>query len=201
MELLRSFAIRGLLVFGALLLSGCALLRSAPEASPSAPAAADAVYRLGPEDVLDVSVWKEEGLKQQVLVRPDGFISFPLVGDVQAAGRTTVELRAVIEEGLKRYIADPLVSVTVLKVAANKIYVIGKVARPGEYAAGRYVDVLQALSMAGGLTPFAAENEIKVVRKEGGRDVALPVRFSDLRKGVALEQNLTLRDGDVVVVP
>ncbi len=97
--------------------------------------------------------------------------------------------------------ADPVVSVAILKVAGNKIYVMGRVNKPGEYAAGRYVDVLQALSMAGGLTPFAAENDIKVLRKENGKDEVFRFRYSDVKAGSHLEQNITLKGGDVVVVP
>ena len=157
-------------------------------------------YRIGPEDVLEISVWKEEGLKKEVLVRPDGGISFPLAGDMQAAGKTALELQQEITRRLEKFMAEPVVSVAVLKVA-NKIYVIGKVNKPGEYIAGRYIDVLQALTMAGGLTPFAAENDIKVLRKESGKDVVFPFRYSQVKAGRDLDQNIVLKGGDVVVVP
>lgn len=168
----------------------------APEAVP-----VDTAYRVGPEDVLDISVWKEEGLHKEVLVRPDGGISFPLVGELQAAGKTAEEIRSEVAARLGNKINDPVVSVSVLKVAGNKIYVIGRVARPGEYVAGRYIDVLQALTMAGGLTPFAAENDIRVLRKRGGKDEVFEFEYSDVRKGRKLEQNIILQGGDVVVVP
>jgi polysaccharide biosynthesis/export protein len=158
-------------------------------------------YRVGPEDVLDISVWKEEGLNKEVLVRPDGGITFPLVGQIQAAGKTAEEIGAEIASRLKRAINDPVVSVSVLKVTGNKIYIIGRVARPGEYATGRYVDVLQALAMAGGLTPYAAENSIKVLRKHDGKDEVFEFEYSDVRRGRKLEQNIVLQGGDVVVVP
>jgi len=178
----------------------------AQPSAPAAPAAEKAPvavpdYRVGPEDVLDISVWKEDALKKEVVVRPDGGVSFPLVGEVHAAGKTAEELRAEISERLKKMINDPVVSVSVLKVAANRIYVIGRVNRPGEFTTGRYVDVLQALTMAGGLTPFASENDIKIVRKDQGKDVVLPFRYAEVREGVNLEQNVTLRNGDVVIVP
>lgn len=163
--------------------------------------AQDAAYRVGPEDVLDISVWKEEGLRKEVLVRPDGGISFPLVGELQAAGKTAEEIRSEVAARLANKINDPVVSVSVLKVAGNKIYVIGRVARPGEYMAGRYIDVLQALSMAGGLTPFAAEDDIRILRKRAGRDEVFEFEYSDVRKGRKLEQNIILQGGDVVVVP
>ena len=178
----------------------------AAEPAPAAtektqPAATEPGYQVGPEDVLAISVWKEDSLKVEALVRPDGGLSFPLIGEVQAAGKTAGQLQQEITERLNKFIPDPVVSVSVLKVVGNKIYVIGKVNRPGEYPCGRYVDVLQALSMAGGLTPFASENDIKVLRKENGKDTVLPFRYSQVQKGQDLEQNVTLKSGDVVVVP
>lgn len=158
-------------------------------------------YQIGPEDVLEISVWKEDGLRKEVLVRPDGGISFPLVGEISAVGKTAGQIEAEITEKLGRFIPQPAVSVAVLKVTGNKFYVIGKVQRPGEFVAGRYIDVLQALSMAGGLTPFAAENKIKVLRKENGKDTVWPFQYSKIRKGENLEQNIMLKNGDVVVVP
>lgn len=173
----------------------------ASNGDPAGPKGLMPDYQVCPEDVLEISVWKEEGLSKEVLVRPDGGISFPLAGDMQAAGKSAQQIQLEITRRLTKFIAQPVVSVTVLKVAGNKIYVIGRVNKPGEYAAGRYVNVLQALSMAGGLTPFAAENDIKVLRKENGRDVVFPFRYSEVRKGHNLEQNIILKGGDVVVVP
>jgi polysaccharide export outer membrane protein len=170
-------------------------------ADPESPKRIVLDYQVAPEDVLGISVWKEEGLTKEVLVRPDGRISFPLAGDMQASGKTAQQLEEEITLRLTKYIANPVVSVTVLKVAGNKVYVIGKVNKPGEYLTGRYLTVLQALSLAGGLTPFAAENDIKVLRKEGGRDLVFPFHYSEVRKGNNLEQNITLKGGDVVVVP
>ena len=158
-------------------------------------------FPIGPEDVLEISVWKEEGLKKEVLVRPDGGISFPLAGDMQAAGKTARQLQQEITQRLEKFMSDPVVSVAVMKVASNKIYVIGRVNKPGDYLAGRYVDVLQVLSMAGGLTPFAAENDIKVLRKENGKDIVFPFRYSQVKAGNNLDQNIVLKGGDVVVVP
>jgi polysaccharide biosynthesis/export protein len=158
-------------------------------------------YPIGAEDVLEISVWKEEGLKKEVLVRPDGGISFPLAGDMQAAGKTARQLQQEITQRLEKFMSDPVVSVAVLKVVSNKIYVIGRVNKPGDYLAGRYVDVLQVLSMAGGLTPFAAENDIKVLRKENGKDLVFPFRYSQVKAGNNLDQNIVLKGGDVVVVP
>lgn len=172
-----------------------------PKAEVKPQVAADPGYQIGPEDVLEISIWKEEGLKKEVLVRPDGGISFPLIGDLQAVGKTTAELKAEITQKLEQFIPDPVVSVALLRVVGNKIYVIGKVNKPGEFVAGRYVDVLQALSTAGGLTPFAAESSIKIIRKEGGKDVVMPFDYSSVKRGERLEQNIMLKGGDVVVVP
>lgn len=173
----------------------------APKAEVKPQVVTDPGYQIGPEDILEISIWKEEGLKKEVLVRPDGGISFPLIGDLQATGKTAVQLQQEITKKLEQFIPDPVVSVALLKVVGNKIFVIGKVNKPGEFVAGRYVDVLQALSMAGGLTPFAAENSIKVLRKEGGKDVVMPFEYSSVKRGEHLEQNIMLKGGDVVVVP
>ena len=158
-------------------------------------------YGIGPEDLLEISVWREEDLQRQVLVRPDGKISFPLAGDIQAAGRTTEQVQQDIRQKRQRYLPDPVVTVTVVTVGGNKIYVIGQVNNPGAYVIGRYVDVLQALTVAGGLTPFASENKIKVLRREGNQEIVFPFEYADVKKGKNLEQNVILRGGDTVVVP
>ena len=167
----------------------------------SAAYANDDIYRIQPGDVLEVSVWKEESLLRQVLVRPDGGMSFPLVGDVQAAGRSVEELQAVVTERLTKYIPDPVVTVSTQQLNGNKVYVIGKVARPGEFVANRYIDVVQALSVAGGMTPYAAANKIKVLRRENGKLKSIPFRYGDIEKGENLQQNIILQSGDVVLVP
>lgn len=174
---------------------------AAPAAARASTEARDEGYQIGPEDILEISVWKEPGLQKEILVRPDGGISFPLVGDLQAVGKTVAQVQAEIVAGLRKYIPDPAVSVTVLKIASNKIYVIGKVNKPGEYLTGRYVDVLQALSMAGGLTPFAAANDIKILRKENGKDLVFPFQYGKVQNGTALQQNIQLKRGDTVLVP
>jgi len=192
------------LVAGLVLCLAFSVFAQRPPDAPSSAAnaqAGSADYQVAPEDVLQISVWKEDGLNKEVLVRPDGGISFPLAGDMIAAGKTARQLQEEITLRLAKYMADPAVSVTVVKVTGNKIYVIGKVNKPGEYVTGRYLSVLQALSLAGGLTPFAAENDIKVLRKGSGRDIVFPFSYSQVRKGNNLEQNITLKGGDVVVVP
>ncbi len=167
----------------------------------SVPAAAVPEYRIGPEDVLEIFVWKEPELQREVLVRPDGGISFPLAGDLQAAGKTPVEVQDELTRRLQKYIPDAVVTVTVTKVVGYRIFVVGKVTNPGQFVVGRYVNVLQALTLAGGLTPYASENKIKIVRKKGDGEITFPFQYSRVKKGRNLEQNILLQSGDVVVVP
>lgn len=162
---------------------------------------ADAAYLLGPEDTVKISVWRDDQLTQEVVVRPDGMISFPLVGDIMAAGRTVEDVRQDLVARLNKFVPNPHVTVMVTKIMSNKIYVTGRVARPGEFLVGHYTDVLQALSLAGGLTPFAKENDIKVIRRDKGEQRVYPFRYGDVRNGRGLEQNIVLQRGDVVVVP
>lgn len=161
----------------------------------------DPEYRLGAEDVMLISVWKDEQLTREVVVRPDGMFSFPLIGDVQAEDRTVDQIRTDLVHRLTKYIPNANVSVAVTKVVSYKVYVVGRVNKPGEYLIGHYTDVLQALSLAGGLTPFAAENDIKVMRRVGREQHAIPFRYGDIRRGRELEQNIVLQRGDVVMVP
>lgn len=158
-------------------------------------------YLVGPEDVVVISVWKEEGLEQEVIVRPDGKLSFPLAGDVVAEGRTPEQIQADITKRLERYIPDPVVTVSVKEIGGNKVYVIGQVKKPGAYVIGRYVDVVQALTLAEGLTPFAAENSIKILRRHGAEEQVFAFEYAEVKKGRNLEQNIFLKGGDVVVVP
>ena len=163
-------------------------------------AAPDQSYKVQPGDVLLISVWGEENL-QEVLVRPDGGISFPLCGDISARNRSVVDLQEVIVDRLTRYISNPVVSVSVAQVLGNKVYVIGQVNNPGVFVVNPQVDVLQALSMAGGATAFADLNDIKILRRQGNRQEALRFRYSEVIKGRNLQQNVILQSGDVVIVP
>lgn len=182
---------------------------TASAARPSASGTADATaagtrsaeYLIGPEDLLEIVVWKEEGLRKEVLVRPDGGISFPLIGDLQAEGKTPSALQAEITRLLSRYIPRPSVSVSLLKTASYKIYVIGKVNKPGEFTLGRPVDVLQALSLAGGLTPFASADAIRILRKARDAETSFLFDYRKVQRGMDLDQNIQLRSGDTVVVP
>jgi polysaccharide export outer membrane protein len=165
------------------------------------PAGAAASYLLQPGDVLVVAVWKEPELSLELLVRPDGGISMPLAGDIDAAGRSTEQVRATIDERLRKFVPDPSVTVAVKAASGNQVFIIGKVNRPGEYPMNRPLDVMQVLSLAGGATPFASLNDIRVLRREGERQVSIPFHYGDVESGRHLEQNIVLRGGDTVVVP
>lgn len=159
-------------------------------------------YRLNPGDVLQVSVWNEEELNREVLVRPDGGISFPLVGEIDAANRTVARVQEAITSRLGPYVPDAVVTVAVIGVNGNKIYVLGKVARPGEYVMNKQLDVMQALAVAGGLNSFAAENKIKILRRApNGPQQAISFRYGEVKEGDSLATNILLQAGDVVVVP
>ena len=160
-------------------------------------------YQIQPGDVLEISVWNEPDLQREVLVRPDGAISFPLTqGDIQAAGRAVDELRQEVTERLSRYIPDLVVTVSVKQILGNKVYVIGQVNNPGTFVMNPRVDVMQALAMAGGGTAFAALNDIRILRRSAdGKQQAYRFRYGDVSKGNNLDENIMLRSGDVVVVP
>jgi polysaccharide export outer membrane protein len=158
-------------------------------------------YTVNPGDILLISVWKEDDLQGEVLVRPDGYFSFPLAGEVEATGKTVDEIRRDITEQLQRYIPDIVVTVSAQQIGGNKVYVIGQVNRPGDFLVNPRVDVMQALALAGGMTPFADVNDITILRRKGHVRMAIPFRYRDLERGKRLEQNVILQPGDVVVVP
>ena len=170
-------------------------------AAADEPVSAPPDYRIAAEDVLQISVWKEEGLEREVIVRPDGGVSFPLAGNVIAAGKTPAEVEAEIATRLQRFIPDAVVTVSVVRLQGMRVYVTGQVKNPGQFTVGRYVDVLQAITLAGGLTPFAKDGDIKVIRRENGREVIHKFNFGEVRKGDNLGQNIVLQTDDVVVVP
>ncbi|MBA3562408.1 MAG: polysaccharide biosynthesis/export family protein [Gammaproteobacteria bacterium] len=196
MRLMPPMRAAGMLL--ALILAGGAAAQDAPQ-----PGATDEGYQIQPGDVLNISVWNEEDLQREVLVRPDGAISFPLTdGDIQAAGRTVEELRQEIMQRLSKYIPDLVATVSVTQILGNKIYVIGQVNTPGVFVMNPRVDVMQALSMAGGGTAFASLDNIRILRRTGdGEQKAYRFEYGDVIKGNNLEQNVMLRSGDVIVVP
>lgn len=179
-----------------------AVLLASLSALGSAQAQEAGAYALNPGDVLRISVWREEELSREVIVRPDGRITFPLIGEVEAAKRSAEDVRTAIVGRLVDFIPDPVVTVSVLSAQGNKFYVIGKVPRPGEYAMDRPMTVIQALALAGGLAQFANGNRIQILRREdGGRQRAIAFKYSDVESGDRLESNIELLSGDVIVVP
>jgi polysaccharide export outer membrane protein len=163
--------------------------------------AQQASYQVKPGDLLEISVWKEPDLQREVLVRPDGAFSFPLVGEVDARNKSVPELTKIVSDRLSKYIADAVVTIAVKEIKGNKIYVLGQVNKPGEFIVNPSVNVMQALSMAGGTTPFAATNDIIVLRGQGKAQNAMAFRYSDVVRGRNLDTNIELLAGDIVVVP
>jgi polysaccharide export outer membrane protein len=192
----------------ALLASGAPLFAANPPPAPARSAAAAAntgapteTYTVKPGDVLSISVWKEPDLQGPVLVRPDGTFSFPLAGQLDARGHSVLELQQMITDKLKKYISDPVVTVSISEVKGNKVYVLGQVNKPGEFIVNPRVDVMQALSMAGGTTPYAALGDITILRRTESGQQSLPFHYADVARGRNLQQNIMLQAGDVVVVP
>ena len=158
-------------------------------------------YKLHAGDKIQVSVWKELELQRVVIVRPDGRFSFPLAGEVQAAGRSADNVRVEIEGRLQKFIPEPVVTVTVEEVAGNRAFVVGQVNKPGMFVMNPQLNVLQALALAGGATPFAKLDGIIILRGSGASQTALPFRYSQVTEGKSLGQNIMLESGDVIVVP
>jgi len=166
----------------------------------SVPAAtADAGYKIGPQDVLRIDVWKETEISRSVPVRPDGKISLPLLNDVQAAGLTAMELAKVITEGLKKFINSPQVTVTVTEINSRRVYVTGEVTRPGAYPLLPNMTALQALTSAGGFTQFSNTKKIYVLRNESGKQVKHPFNYKAVVDGK--QDDIPLQPGDTIVVP
>ncbi|GJL55787.1 MAG: sugar ABC transporter substrate-binding protein [Nitrospirales bacterium] len=163
-------------------------------------------FLLGPEDVLDVVVWKNEDLSKEVVIRPDGKVSLPLIGDVPAAGLTADQLAEEIEERYKAFKENPAVSVNVIEVNSYYVFVVGEVNSPGKLQMKSYTTILQAVSLAGGFTQFASQNDIRIIRNvlngDGKvKELRIPVRYDDLISDDGAAYNVTLQSGDTIVVP
>jgi len=158
-------------------------------------------YVIGPADSLEISVWKENDLDAKVPVRPDGKISLPLLGDVTASGFTPTQLAADLSLRLKKYVDDPRVTVVVTAVNSRRIYIVGEVVHTGAYPLLGNMTVLQALSGAGGFSPFASLKNIYILRNQDGTQVKLPFNYKKVIKGENMQQNVQLRPGDTIVVP
>lgn len=171
-----------------------------PVAPPSAPGVDANTYVIGPDDVLTVSVWKEPTLSGNPLVRPDGMISLPLLGEVQASGFTPLKLADAIAERLKKFVQDPTVFVIVNAINSKKIYFLGEASKSGPIPMTPGMTLLEAISTAGGLSQFANAKKIYILRDEGGKHIRIPVHYKEALKGNS-QFNLVLQPGDTIVIP
>ncbi len=169
--------------------------------APEAKSASAEEYRIGPQDLVRIDVWKEPDISRTIPVRPDGKISLPLMNDVQAAGLTAMELAGSIREGLSKYITSPQVTVTVTEINSRRVYVTGEVMRPGAQPLLPNMTALQALTSAGGFTQFAKTKSIYILRNEDGKQVKHPFNYKAVLDGKHPEDNIQLQPGDVIVVP
>ena len=158
-------------------------------------------YLLGPGDILEISAWKDEALSKVIPILPDGTIHFPLLGQIRAGGNTVAVLRDEIERKLSRYVPEPFVDISVKQVNSMMVYVIGKVNQPGRFLLNGNINVLQALSMAGGLNTFAKGKKIKIIRNDGGESHLLTFNYDEVVSGDDLSQNIRLQRGDIIVAP
>jgi polysaccharide export outer membrane protein len=166
-----------------------------------AEVSAQEAYRLNPGDSLQISVWNEEALQQEVMVLPDGTISFPLVGILKVANKTPEQIQGEIKQKLSQLIPDPEINLSVSAVEGNSIFIIGKVNGPGRYPMTRPTDVVQALSLAGGFTTYAETDNIQILRRAGKKQSVIPFDYTKIADGKALETNILLQSGDTIVVP
>ena len=169
--------------------------------SYNSSSAADNFYLIGPGDVLEISVWNEPGLSKQLIVPPDGVISFPLINPIKVTNLTTTALKKVVAKRLSEYVPDATVTVLLIQINSLKASVIGKVKQAGEFKIDLKTSVLQILAKAGGLTPFASDGNIKILRQKNGKTINIPFDYGEIEKGKNLEQNIILKAGDVVLVP
>ncbi|MCB2167387.1 MAG: polysaccharide export protein [Deltaproteobacteria bacterium] len=159
-------------------------------------------YKIGSGDVLEIVTWKEPDFSREaVLVRTDGYISFPLLNDVQASGLTPTQLKKSLEAGLKDYVSTPEVTVTIVESGSQRFYILGEVVNTGEYPLAKHLTVLQAFALAGGFTEWASKDEIILMRRENGKDVTIRVDYKDIVKGENLEQNVKIKADDTIIVP
>ena len=158
-------------------------------------------YHIGPGDILEISVWKEDSLSREVIVPPDRIITFPLIGDINISTMTVTDLRREISKRLKDFVPEATVTVMLRQINSLKAYVIGKVNKPGIFPIDLETTVMQVLAMAGGLNPFASDNKIYILRNENGVMKKIPFNYNEVEKGKKLAQNIVLRRGDVIVVP
>ena len=180
--------------------AGCQYFR-AEEPLPGSATTVPGEYRVGPSDVLGISIWRQPDLSLGgVPVRPDGKISIPLAGEIEVAGLTALEINEVVTERLKEYVAEPQVTIMVVQVNYPVVFIIGEVNRPGPIPIRQNTTMLQAISLAGGFTTFADRDDIHIVRREGGRNYRIPFDYEDAIKAKEGNEDLYVRPGDVIVV-
>lgn len=174
-----------------------------PGAPPPAPVgvATPPGYTIGPDDVLSVLFWREKDLSGDVVVRPDGLITLPLLNDVQAAGLTPDQLRAKLTEAAAKYVTDPNVTVVVKTINSRRVFITGQVAKAGPYPLAGPTSVLQLIATAGGLQEFAKSDKIVILRNDGGKQVTFRFNYEQVMEQKNLQQNIELRPGDTVLVP
>ena len=165
------------------------------------PTVVDSSYIIGPMDVLEIQVWKEPDFSRQVLVRPDGKITFPLIDDIQASGMTTLALKALLTERLKGFVDSPEVTVIVIESRSKNFYIVGRVNQPGRYPLSPNMTVLQALSVAGGPIQLAHKDNIRIIRRSEGKEEILRFDYDKVISGKKLEQNILLEPNDTIIVP
>ncbi len=163
--------------------------------------AADTSYIIGPMDILEIQVWKEPDFSREVLVRPDGKITLPLVGDIHVSGMNAMALKDLLTAKLSDFIDNPEVTVILLESRSRNFYIIGKVTRPGTYPLMNHMTVLHAISVAGGLGEWADRDSIRIIRRSGGKEVILHFDYDKVTSGKNLEQNILLEPNDTIIVP
>ena len=195
------------LVLGSMIFTGAAFAQATGSGAAPAAKKADAgvevppEYVIGPEDVLGINFGREAEMTGDVTVRPDGRVTLPLLGEVNAAGLTPDALKQRITEAANKLFEDPSVTVTVRQINSRKVYITGNVTTPGSHPLTGERTVLQVIALAGGLTEFADRKNITVVRVEGGKQRVFKLNYNDVSKGKHLEQNIVLKPGDTIVVP
>ena len=172
-----------------------------PSASPAASPGETEDYLIAPGDTLEISIYGEPDLVRELVVRPDGKVSFPLVGDIKVAGKTTSQVKKIVEQKVRSYIPSASATVIVTQLGSLQFYVIGRVNNPGMFNVSKPLTVLEALALAGGTTSFAKEDKILIIRGKGKNTTKIPFNLKDIKQGKHLEQNIVLERQDIVVVP
>jgi polysaccharide export outer membrane protein len=207
MKILFNNSIRGLVIF--ILVCGIGFFNqsmAADKTEGSLPEikkeiVTDPSYIIGPMDVLEIQVWKEPDFSRKVLVRPDGKITYPLIGDIHASGMNTMGLKALLTEKLENFLSKPEVTVIVLQSSSKNFYIVGKINRPGNYPLNPDMTVLQAISVAGGLNEWADRDSIRIIRRSGGKEEILHFDYDEVISGKNLERNILLKPNDTIMVP